>query len=64
MAQLTGKMSLGNDSNTNNNRTNCNIVQPSQPGMVGSAQHGGYVRAKLDWMALSSPLDIDLEAAQ
>jgi len=29
MAQLLGKMSLSNDSNTNNNRTNRNIVQPS-----------------------------------
>jgi len=32
--------------------------------MVGSAQHGGYVRAKHNWIVPSSPLDIDLEAAR
>lgn len=62
MAQLTGKISLSNDSDTTNNRTNRNIFQPSSKEWW--SLRNTEVRAKLNWMVLPSPLDIDLEAAR
>jgi len=62
MAQLTGKLSVSNDSNDPNSRANLNFVQPSSQEWWDLLNT--EVRAKLNWTVLSNPLDFDLEAAR